>query len=170
VVERLVLTNCDSFNTFPPFRFNLRPPIARLPGGMTMLQVRSGSAQSPEPLTGCRRSGRSPPSWSPLGQRQGGRARSGAIPGKLLAGIHKRQTLEASERLKAFDRPALLTWGVDDRFFKLELAERLRETIPDSRLELVEDAKTFSPLDQPRRIGGLIAEFLRARAKSPAAE
>jgi pimeloyl-ACP methyl ester carboxylesterase len=49
---------------------------------------------------------------------------------KLLAGIHKRQTLEAAERLKAFDRPALLTWGVDDRFFKLELAERLRETIP----------------------------------------
>jgi pimeloyl-ACP methyl ester carboxylesterase len=84
---------------------------------------------------------------------------------KLLAGIHKRQTLEAGERLKAFDRPALLTWGVDDRFFKLELAERLRETIPDSRRELVEDAKTFSPLDQPGRIGGLMAEFY-ARGRS----
>jgi hypothetical protein len=39
VVERLELTNCDSFNTFSPFPFNLMPPIARLPGGMTMLQA-----------------------------------------------------------------------------------------------------------------------------------
>jgi pimeloyl-ACP methyl ester carboxylesterase len=88
---------------------------------------------------------------------------------KLLAGIDKRQTLEAAEKLKAFERPALLAWGVDDPFFKLELAERLRETIPDCRLEQVADAKTFSPLDQPERIGALIADFVRERAKSPVA-
>jgi pimeloyl-ACP methyl ester carboxylesterase len=39
VVERLVLTNCDCFDKFPPFPFSLMPPIARLPGGMTMLQA-----------------------------------------------------------------------------------------------------------------------------------
>src|SRR5688572_9796263 len=38
-VERLVLTNCDTFEHFPPFPFNLLPMIARLPGGLTALQA-----------------------------------------------------------------------------------------------------------------------------------
>ena len=36
-VERLILTNCDMFEHFPPFPFNAMPPLARLPGGMTLL-------------------------------------------------------------------------------------------------------------------------------------
>ena len=31
--------------------------------------------------------------------------------------------------------------------------------VPDSRIETVDDAKTFVPLDQPRRVAELIAEF-----------
>lgn len=164
-VERLVLTNCDSFNTFPPFPFNLMPPIARLPGDMTMLQAPFRIGAVARATYGLLAKREIPAelvaSWTAPGRKSEIRRDTR----KLLAGIHKRQTLEAGERLKAFDRPALLTWGVDDRFFKLELAERLRETIPDSRRELVEDAKTFSPLDQPGRIGGLMAEFY-ARGRS----
>jgi pimeloyl-ACP methyl ester carboxylesterase len=168
VVERLVLTNCDCFDKFPPFPFSLMPPIARLPGGMTVLQAPSGSARSPEPRTACSPRRRSPPSWSPPGFHRGKESEIRRDTRKLLAGAHKRQTLEAAEKLKAFERPALLTWGVDDPFFKLGYAERLQETIPDCRLELVADATTFSPLDQPERIGELIAEFVRGRGKSPA--
>jgi pimeloyl-ACP methyl ester carboxylesterase len=87
---------------------------------------------------------------------------------KLLAGTHKRLTLEAAEKLKAFDRPALLTWGIDDPFFKLSYAERLQQTIPNCRLERIADAKTFSPMDQPEWIGELIAEFVRMPAPTAA--
>jgi pimeloyl-ACP methyl ester carboxylesterase len=168
VVERLVLTNCDSFDKFPPFPFSLMRPIARLPGGMTMLQAPFRIGTLARATYGLLAKKRIPAeliaSWVAAGMASEIRRDTR----KLLAGAHPRQTLEAAEKLKAFERPALLTWGVDDPFFKVSYAERLQRTIPDCRLELVEDAKTFSPLDQPERIGELIAEFVRARPKSSA--
>jgi pimeloyl-ACP methyl ester carboxylesterase len=167
VVERLVLTNCDCFDNFPPFPFSLMPPIARLPGGMTMLQTPFRIGALARATFGLLAKQKIPAelvaSWLAPGMESEIRRDTR----KLLAGAHKRQTLEAAEKLRAFDRPALLTWGVDDRFFKLSYAERLQQTIPDCRLELIADAKTFSPMDQPERIGELIAQFVRGRASSP---
>jgi pimeloyl-ACP methyl ester carboxylesterase len=169
VVERLVLTNCDLFDKFPPFPFSLMPPIARLPGGMTMLQTPFRLGALARATYGLLAKKKIPAelvaSWLAPGMVSEIRRDTR----KLLAGTHKRLTLEAAEKLKAFDRPALLTWGVDDPFFKLSYAERLQQTIPDCRLEPIEDAKTFSPLDQPERIGQLIAEFAGGRAQSSAA-
>ena len=51
---------------------------------------------------------------------------------KVLRGISNRQTLEAAERLRQFDRPTLIAWAPEDRFFKLRFAERL--VSPTSRL------------------------------------
>jgi pimeloyl-ACP methyl ester carboxylesterase len=168
VVERLVLTNCDSFDKFPPFPFSLMPPIARLPGGMTMLQTpfRIGAlARATYGLLAKKRiAAELVASWLAPGMKSEIRRDTR----KLLAGAHKRQTLEAAEKLKAFDRGALLTWGLDDPFFKLGDAERLQQTIPDCRLEKIADAKTFSPLDQPERIGELIAEFVAGRSREGA--
>ena len=36
-VRRLVLTNCDTHENFPPKPFNLMPPLARIPGAMTLM-------------------------------------------------------------------------------------------------------------------------------------
>src|SRR5258707_5450681 len=36
-IGRLVLTNCDLYENFPPGIFKAMPPIAKLPGGMTVL-------------------------------------------------------------------------------------------------------------------------------------
>jgi pimeloyl-ACP methyl ester carboxylesterase len=169
VVERLVLTNCDLFDRFPPFPFSLMPPIARLPGGITVLQAPFRLGALARATYGLLAKNKIPAelvaSWVAPGMASEIRRDTR----KLLAGAHKRQTLEAAEKLKAFERPALLTWGVDDPFFKPSYAERLQQTIPNCRLELVEDAKTFSPLDQPARIGELIAEFVRVRPKAAAA-
>jgi pimeloyl-ACP methyl ester carboxylesterase len=80
---------------------------------------------------------------------------------KLLRGVSNRQTLEAAERLKTFERPVLIAWAPEDRFFKLRYAERLANDIPGARLELIDDALTFVPIDQPRRTAELIAAFVR---------
>jgi pimeloyl-ACP methyl ester carboxylesterase len=164
VVERLVLTNCDCFDRFPPFPFSLMPPIARMPGGMTMLQTPFRIGALARAAYGTL-AGKDIPrelveSWLAPGMKSEIRRDTR----KLLVSAHKRLTLEAAERLKAFDRPALLVWGVDDPFFKLSYAERLQGTIPDCRLERIADAKTFSPLDQPERIGDAIAEFAGGRS------
>src|ERR1700744_140674 len=38
-VTRLVLTNCDTYENFPPGIFKAMPPLAKLPGGMRALSL-----------------------------------------------------------------------------------------------------------------------------------
>jgi pimeloyl-ACP methyl ester carboxylesterase len=79
---------------------------------------------------------------------------------KVLKGISPRYTNEAAERLRSFQRPALLAWAREDRFFKASYAERLAETIPEARLEWIEDSYTFVPEDQPAKLAELIRDFV----------
>jgi pimeloyl-ACP methyl ester carboxylesterase len=78
---------------------------------------------------------------------------------KVLRGIDNRFTLEAATRLRDFPGPTLLAWGAEDKFFKPKFAERLAADIPGSRLEWIDDARTFVSEDQPERLAGLIGEF-----------
>ena len=88
---------------------------------------------------------------------------------KVLRGISNRYTIEAAEQLADFDRPTLLAWAPEDRFFKFKYGERLAAAIPDSRLERIEDAYTYVSEDQPERLAELIAAFVRDTQAQPAA-
>jgi pimeloyl-ACP methyl ester carboxylesterase len=81
---------------------------------------------------------------------------------KVLRGISKRYTLEAAELLRDFDRPVLLAWGREDRFFSPAYAERLAAAIPGARLVWIDDARTFVSEDQPERLAELLGEFAGA--------
>jgi pimeloyl-ACP methyl ester carboxylesterase len=166
-VGRLVLTNCDTHENFPPSVFKLMPPLAKLPGAMTVigLPFRIGPLRRAAFAPFAKRP--IPPelidSWMEPSQRDPGVKRDTA---KVTAGMHRRYTLEAAEKLAGFDRPTLFAWAPEDRIFKLSYAERLAETIPDARIETIEDAKTFVPLDQPQRLAELIGSFVAGRAVS----
>jgi len=80
---------------------------------------------------------------------------------KVLRGIDPRYTIEAADRLRTSDRPTLIAWAEEDRFFKLSFAERLAASIPGARLELIPDSYTFVSEDQPERLAELIAAFSR---------
>jgi pimeloyl-ACP methyl ester carboxylesterase len=105
-------------------------------------------------------------SWMEPSQSDPGVRRDTA---KVTAGMNKRYTLEAAERLRQFDRPTLFAWAPDDRLFKLSDAERLAQAIPSARIETIPDARTFVSLDQPRRLAELIAAFMAEASKAPAA-
>jgi pimeloyl-ACP methyl ester carboxylesterase len=81
----------------------------------------------------------------------------------VLAGIDSRFTNEAAERLPGFDRPVLLAWAPEDRFFPLAHARRLADLFPDARVEEVPDSYTFVAEDQPERVAELVAEFAAAK-------
>jgi pimeloyl-ACP methyl ester carboxylesterase len=160
-IGRLVLTNCDTHENFPPSVFKLMPPLAKVPGAMTLMAL-------PFRLGPLRRAAFAPfakttippeliDSWMEPSQRDAGVKRDTA---KFTAGLNKRYTLEAAERLAQFDRPTLFAWAPEDRFFKLSYAQRLAETIPDSRIETIDDAGTFVSLDQPKRLAELIGAFV----------
>ncbi len=168
-VERLVLTNCDTFEHFPPFPFSLMPVIARLPGGMTALAApfRIGAVAR----TTYGMLARHPIAPELVADWLVPTLTDQAIKHdvrKFTAGAHKRYTIEAAEKLRSFERPVRFAWATEDRFFKLSDAERLAAMVPDARIERIADAGTFVPLDQPRRVAELIAGFVSEEVPSAA--
>jgi len=168
---RLVLTSCDAFEHFPPPM--LKPLFAqlRLPGGAL-------AALTPMRLRATRRLPiaygfltHAPIADAPSDSYVLPALRDADVRADLVRvarGIDSCHTRQAGERLKAFDRPALIAWSADDKFFPREDGERLARTIPDARFELVEGARTFSPEDRPGRLAELIAAFARESVSSTA--
>lgn len=163
----LVLTPCDAYENFLPPAFRPLQWIARVPGGVTAMAqtLRSPTLRrSPlgfgmltrRPIDEAVLEGWSRPAIDSADVRRDLR--------KVLTGIHPRYTVEAAARLAEFDRPTLIAWAPEDRFFKFAHAERLAATIPDARLERVPDSATFVPEDQPERLAELIAGFVHERA------
>jgi len=166
-IGRVVLTNCDAFENFLPPMFRPMQWAARVP------PVLNGLLQGMRfaPMR------RLPNAYGRLIKRDFAAAptREWVDPFlsdreirrdtvKVLRGIDPRYTFEAAEKLRDFDRPTLLAWAVEDRFFKLSFAEKLADTIPGARLERIQDSYTFVPEDQPARLAELIARFAREPA------
>jgi pimeloyl-ACP methyl ester carboxylesterase len=166
-IGRLLLTNCDAFENFLPPAFRGLQWAARVP------PVLNGIMQGMRfaPLR------RLPNAYGWLIKRDFDAAptRDWADPFltdkairrdtvKVLRGIDPRFTIDAAEKLRSFDRPALLAWAVEDRFFKVSFAEKLADTINGATLERIEDSYTFVSEDQPERLAELIARFAREPA------
>ncbi len=159
-IGRLVLTNCDSHENFPPGVFRAMPPIAALPGGMALLAApfRIGALARAAFKPFAKRE--IPPeliaSWMRPGLHDRDVKRDVK---KVTAGMHRRYTEEAAEKLSGSELPLLLTWAPGDKFFPLKYAQRLRDEVPNAKLVEIQDSKTFVPLDQPARLADLIADF-----------
>jgi pimeloyl-ACP methyl ester carboxylesterase len=167
-IGRLVLTPCDAYDNFLPPMFKPLELMAHVPPVMSgVLRGMRVRALRLSPLAFGwlmkRPDDTLVKAWTDATLASAG-ARRDAM--KLLRGVHKRQTLDAAERLRSFDRPVLLAWAPEDRFFKLHYAERLAADIPSARLELIDDALTFVPLDQPARTAELIAAFAREPSRA----
>lgn len=75
----------------------------------------------------------------------------------LTLSLRTEVTTGVAARLPEFDKPALIAWSADDVFFELGDGERLAATIPNARLEVIEQARTFSMVDRPDRLADLVS-------------
>jgi pimeloyl-ACP methyl ester carboxylesterase len=170
---RLVLTPCDAYENFLPPAFRPLQYGAHVPGLITALvqgarigAIRRGPLGfgmliKRRPMDDEALRGYLAPFLADRGVRRD------AL--KVLRGISNRQTIEAAERLRNFDRPTLIAWAPEDRFFKLRFAERLVSDIPNARLVRIEDSLTFVPEDQPERLAEAIAGFIEETRQSTSA-
>jgi pimeloyl-ACP methyl ester carboxylesterase len=164
-VGRLVLTPCDAYDNFLPPMFRYLQWMARVPGGpaegMQMLRV---PALRQLPIAygwlSKRRVERAvQDAWvAPILRDAGVRRDTTAF----LRAIDKRETLAAAQRFGEFDKPVLIAWAPEDRFFPLDHAQRMAASFPHARLETIADSRTFVPEDQPDRLAELIGKFVRA--------
>jgi hypothetical protein len=166
---KLVLTSCDAFEHFPPpilkpliaaARFApaywvalqpLRTPIgrARAYGALAHADIDHLVSDWLKPALGDR------------SVRDDLR--------RLTASLNQQTTLTAAARLPRFTKPALIAWSADDAFFPLEDGRRLAAALPDSRLEVIDNSRTFSMIDQPDQLAELITDFADASASLRAA-
>ena len=68
---------------------------------------------------------------------------------------------QATERLRSFDRPALVVWAREDRVMPPDHGRRLAELLPQGRLVEIEDSYTLIPLDQPARFADEVRRLVR---------
>ncbi|HEU5142198.1 MAG TPA: alpha/beta hydrolase [Solirubrobacterales bacterium] len=164
-IGRLVLTNCDTHENFPPGVFKRVLPLVRFPGVMAAMAapLRIGAVAR----TAFRPFAKSevPPqliaSWIEPSQRDAGVKRDLK---KVTLGMDNRYTLEAAEKLRGSELPILLTWAPGDRYFPLHYAKRLAGEAGNARIVEIPNSKTFVPIDQPQRLADAIADFVPAAA------
>jgi pimeloyl-ACP methyl ester carboxylesterase len=163
-VGALVLTPCDAFERFFPWQFKPLQVLGHVPGTPLVAgQALRVAALRRSPLGfGLLTKHGIPDDVSdsyvaPLRRSAGVRRDLG----KVLRGIRRRHTLEAAERLRAFERPALIAWAAEDKVFPVADGRRLAALLPDARLELIHDSLTYVPEDQPERLAALIRDFSR---------
>jgi pimeloyl-ACP methyl ester carboxylesterase len=163
-IGRLVLTNCDAFEYFPPLLLKPLPLLSRIPGFMFVAAKTLNLPPSRALLM-----------WSVAKQKidreiqrsyLGPAASSAGVRRdlqKLIRNMSPRHTKAAAAKLGGFERPVLITWTREDVFFPWKIAERLVALFPDARLEEIEDSLIFVPEDQPERLVALMREFIDER-------
>jgi pimeloyl-ACP methyl ester carboxylesterase len=164
-IGRLVLTNGDAFDQFPPSSLAPVFKLARRPAGiyalMSMMRltwlrqrVQGHNVSTPLDPALTRR-------WITPGLAERGVRRDTA---KFLRGVDPAELLEVAARLPQFTKPVLLLWGGADRFFPIGLAQRLRDAFPDARLVEIPDGRLFFPLDEPQRVADEIQRALHVHS------
>jgi pimeloyl-ACP methyl ester carboxylesterase len=164
-VGRLLLTNCDAFDTFPPFPFSAIFSLLKMPAvlapSMKLMKFKTirhspvgfGLLADDLPADLTER-------WvTPA--RESAQIRRDLI--RLLATISPSELNEVTGRLGAFDKPVSLVWGAADKCFTPDLGRRLTAQFPDARFTAVPGARTFVSLDDP---GTVVDEIARISARS----
>ncbi|MGW4689740.1 alpha/beta fold hydrolase [Streptomyces sp. NPDC004244] len=164
-IERLVITSCEAFDNFPPGLpgRNLFTS-AGLPGGINFaFRLLKWKPMRRLPMTWGWMSKRPVPhevmnAWfEPLWTSEEIRRDLR----KYVLGVPPRSELLGwAEKLRGFDRPALVVWAAEDRVMPPEHGRRLAGLLPKGQLVEIEDSYTLIPEDQPERLSACIRSFL----------
>ncbi len=160
-VGRLVLTNCDAFDTFPPFPFNavfalMRSAAStRALGNLMRLKALRHSPlaygllmNKPDPeLTA---------SWIRPAMTD---SRIAGDFAELARNIGHTDLMTTAPRLHRFSKPVSVVWGQRDRCFTPELGRRLAALFPNVSLTEVPGSRTFVSLDDPAAVITAISEI-----------
>lgn len=166
-VGRLVLTNCDAFDTFPPFPFNVVFKALKVPGvlkpAMKLMKYKAlrhspigfgllATNPDPDPTA----------SWVAPAQ-DSPEVRRDII--RLFANIKPADLDAVTRRLGSFPKPVSLVWGMGDKSFTPELGRRLAAQFPNATFTEVPGARTFVSLDNPAAVADAVVE-ISSRASS----
>jgi pimeloyl-ACP methyl ester carboxylesterase len=164
-IGRLVLTNGDSYQHFPPGTMRGLVLFARYGSALAvrllgrMTRRRRFRERFTEAVS--HRTEVPPAINDAFDQLANIGVRRDAV--RFLGGLHRSVTLDAAHAIDEFEKPVLLAWGRADRNFPVAHARRLAEAFPRAVLIEVPGSKGFVMLDAPARLAQLITEFVNPR-------
>jgi pimeloyl-ACP methyl ester carboxylesterase len=159
---RVVLTNGDMYDVFPPKMFSYFKLLPYIPGGISLtaraLRIRAlwGLPFVFRLLTN-EVDGAKIDRWANAMLANKLVRRDAA---KVIKGFGPKVTNDAAAALRSTKLPFLVAWGANDKAFKSSLAERFCDEIPTAKLVKIENCKTLVCWDQPKRLAELIADFI----------
>ncbi|GAC67729.1 alpha/beta fold hydrolase [Gordonia soli] len=166
-IGRVVLTNCDAYENFPPPEFDYLCRVARLP-----VSPRLASAALRPAFVGrlfgrwCRGFGglhRHPVPDAVIDHHLRGLRESPEVFRdfvKFLRSVDAEHAITAARGFGDVHQPVLVAWAPGDRFFPEHHAHRLAADFPDARLEFIDDSNTWVAEDNPDRVIELIRGFV----------
>jgi pimeloyl-ACP methyl ester carboxylesterase len=163
-IGRLVLTNCESYDQFPPDALRKASAASRRFPRLARAGVR---------FTAGRRKGVELVTARGLDEARaesffGPARRDKRIAGDLvaaMAGFRPQLLLDAAAAIPRFDKPVRLVWGEACPFFPPAHARRLAADFPQAELVTVPGAKTWVPVDAPGALADAIRGFLPAQPR-----
>ena len=81
---------------------------------------------------------------------------------RFANGLDRRSLVNAAPRLRDFDGPVRIVWGIADRCFTLETAQRLAAAFRDADLIEVAGVSTFVSIDAPEAVANAIVSVATA--------
>ncbi|MFE9562224.1 alpha/beta fold hydrolase [Streptomyces sp. NPDC006487] len=165
-IARLVLASCEALDNHPPgLQGKALHTASKIPGALRLLLR---SFRSPF-LAGMRSSlggmAKRPIPHDLVLRWYGPLLTDPAIRRDLGAFLHatrKDTYVRAAERLRSFDRPALVLWGAEDRMMPPRTGRRLAGLLPYGVYEEVPDARTLIPFDNPQGLCEALRRFIAA--------
>jgi pimeloyl-ACP methyl ester carboxylesterase len=159
-VGRLVLTNCDAFDLFPPEAFK---GLVRVGSHASLIKplltaLRPAAIRHARNVYGGTFARRPDPeitrSWIQPGLSDKAIRRDTA---KLIGSMNPEDLLDVSTRFHQFTKPVRLAWGDADPFFPISFARMLAAAFPQSALTPVPGGHTFVPMEFPEQVADVIA-------------
>jgi pimeloyl-ACP methyl ester carboxylesterase len=167
-VGRIVLTNCENYDQFPPDKLRLAAavsrPLPRFAAAMLRLQLGSSTGRRTGISTVTARGlddERAESFFGPV--RHDKRVAADLVAAQ--AGCRPQLLLDAAEAIPRFDRPVLLIWGEACGFFPMTGARRLACDFPNATLIAVPGAKRWVPVDDPTAVANAIVDFVPTQVR-----
>jgi pimeloyl-ACP methyl ester carboxylesterase len=167
-IGRLLLTNCDAFDKFPPPPFGALVTAIRHPALTRTLLA-------PMRLTFLRHSalgfGLLAGSFDPALTRDWLRPaiespEIRADIARFARAVKPADLLDVSTRLHLFPRPVRIVWGEADRVFKPAFGRRLAQAFADATYIGIPASRTFVSFDAPDELAVQLRSFLADTARS----
>jgi pimeloyl-ACP methyl ester carboxylesterase len=157
-VGRLVLTNCESYDQFPPDKLRKASAFCRALPRLSRAAIRlAARRRNVSSVTASRLDPERAESFF------GPARRDPRVAGDLvaaMAGFRPQLLIDAAGAIPRFGRPVLLIWGDSCEFFPMGHAERLASDFPHATLVPVPGAKTWVPVDNPAAVADAIGQFV----------